>query len=455
MAATAVQQDHAAGATHSITRRAVVGWVLYDLANTIFSMGVVSLYFPFLLRSGVGAERADIVLTLVASISYGLIFVVSPLLGAMTDRARRRMPFLVASTLLCVILTVLIPLSTIRVAAVMFILANIAYQAGIQFYDAMLPEVSTPETRGRISGIGVGVGYLGSFIIVAAGLAVGADNVTRFALVAILFLAFALPCFLWVRERGNPNPRPIFSLGMIRESTAQTLRTLRTQRESPGLLRFLIGRVFYTDAINTVILIMALFTVNVAVASGIPAERGESIGQVIMLIAITFAVVGGLAWGRVTDRLGPKRTLSYVLWLWIAVFTAAGLVGILALHVYVLVAVACAAGIALGGTWTADRPYMLRLTPAGRIGEFYGLYGMVGRFSAITGPLTWAIVLKVSVDWFGLAPHQGQGIGALTLMLEIIAAMYILRLVSDRPVSPASAEIARDTPPVGRLPMES
>jgi MFS transporter, UMF1 family len=443
-------------ANREIPRRAVVGWVLYDLANTIFSMGVVSLFFPYLLRSSVGPERADITLGVLASISYALIFLISPLLGAMTDRARRRMPFLITSTTVCVLLTFILPMANIRLAAVMFILANIAYQAGNQFYDAMLPDVSTPENRGRIGGIGVGVGYLGSFIIVAFGLAVDPTNqIARFGVVAILFLAFSIPCFLWVRERGNPNPRQIFGWRMIRESTAQTIRTLRSGNESPGLLRFLVGRVFYTDAINTVILIMALFTVNVAVASGIPAERGERIGMFVMLFAISFAVAGGFFWGRVADRVGPKRTLNYVLTMWIAVFIAAGVVGIFALHVYALAIVAAAAGIALGGVWAADRPYMLRLAPPKRIGEFYGLYGMVGRFSAITGPATWALVIKVTVDWLGLAPHQGQGIGALTLMLEVVAAMYILRLVSDRPVSPESERLARATPPLERLPLDA
>src|SRR3712207_3562397 len=80
-----------------IPRRAVVSWVLYDLANTIFSMGVISLFFPLYMRDLVGAERADTVYGIITAISMALIFVLSPLLGAMTDRARRRMPFLIVS----------------------------------------------------------------------------------------------------------------------------------------------------------------------------------------------------------------------------------------------------------------------------------------------------------------------------------------------------------------------
>jgi MFS transporter, UMF1 family len=418
----------------AVPRRAVTSWVMYDLANTIFSMGVVSLVFPLIMRDAVGADRADFVFGIIASVSYALIFIVSPLLGAATDRAPRRMPFLVVSTLICVALTTQLATGGLWVSAALFIAANIAYQAGLQFYDALLPEVSTPENRGRIGGIGIGVGYMGSFLAVALAFGIGTeDRSLLFGLFGGLFLLFAIPCFLFVRERGNPNPRPIFRWQMVRESTAQTIRTLRSGNESPGLIRFLVGRVFYTDAINTVILIMVLYVVNVAVAGGIPAADGERIAMLVMLFAITFAVAGGFFWGRVTDRVGPKRALGYVLNMWIGVFIAAALVGILALHVYALAVVAAAAGIALGGVWSADRPYMLRLAPPDRIGEFYGLYGMVGRFSAITGPATWALVMRITVGHFGMEPHVGQGIGVLTLLLEILIARHILRSVSDAP----------------------
>jgi MFS transporter, UMF1 family len=426
--------------TPPIPRRAVAGWVLYDLANTIFSMGVVSLFFPLWVRETVGAERADVLWGVILAVSYAIIFVASPLLGAMTDRARRRMPFLITSTLLCVGFTVLLARGGFVLSAIFFVIANVMYQAGLQFYDSLLPEVSTPKNRGRIGGIGIGVGYMGSFLAVGMGFLLGTGDKPRlFLFIGLLFLLFAIPCFLFVRERGNPNPRPVFGLRMIRESAATTLKTLRSGSEYPGLLRFLVGRVFYTDAVNTVIAIMGLYTVNIAVATGLDAADGERAAQLILLFAIVFAILGGFAWGVVVDRIGPKRSLNRVLYTWVAVFLGAAAVGIFALPLWGLGLVAAGAGIALGGMWAADRPYMLRLTPPDRIGEFYGLYGMVGRFSAITGPITWAIVLKIAIDGFGLAPHVGQGIGVLTLLLEIFIAMYILRLVSDTPRHPETA----------------
>ncbi len=420
-----------------IKQSAVVGWVLYDLANTIFSMGVISLIFPLWIKETVGEERADHVYGVIAGISMALIFVASPLLGAMTDRARKRMPFLLVSTLCCVGFTAFLTRTGLYGTAVLFILANVAYQAGLQFYDALLPEVSTEANRGKIGGIGVGIGYLGSYIAVGIGLWLQrtfhvVDKPFYFFLVALLFLLFALPCFFLVRERGNPSPRPI-NLAMIRVSTRETIQTLKAGNQYPGLLRFLVGRVFYTDAINTVINYMAIFTANVALHAGLTKPQSEEKAHWIMLFAITFAVAGGFFWGFLTDRLGPKRTLNLVLSAWMVIFLLAALVGLLGLPLPCMYGVAALAGFALGGVWAADRPYMLCLTPPHRIGEFYGLYGMVGRFSAITGPMLWAATTYLAIQYFHLTPLVGEGISILILLFLVLVSFIILQPISDEP----------------------
>ncbi len=433
--------DSAPVPVRRITRRAVASWVLYDLANTIFSMGVVSLYFSLYVRDNVGADRADTIYGIITAISMAVIFVVSPLLGAMTDRARRRMPFLVTSTIICVTLTALLARAGFMATAIVFGFANVAYQAGLQFYDALLPEVSTPENRGRIGGIGIGVGYLGAYLAVGIGLLLGTEDKARiFGMIALAFLLFALPCFFFVGERGNPSPRPI-DLRMAIASTRETIRTLRSSQEFPGLLRFLIGRVFYTDAINTVISIMALYTVNVAVSAGLSERESQQQAQLILMGAITFAVIGGFVWGWLTDRWGPKRTLTFVLRAWMMTFILAACVGIVGLPLWTLFVVAASAGFSLGGVWAADRPYMLRLTPPARVGEFYGLYGMVGRFSAITGPGIWAAVTYVTVQQIGLLPRVGQGIGILVLLVLIVVSYVILGKVSDEPRSWSASDL--------------
>lgn len=427
----AALQDFNAQTPHVITRRAVVGWVLYDLANTIFSLGIISLYFSLYVRNETGAENADRVYGIITAISMGIIFIVSPALGAMTDRARRRMPFLMWSTIVCVGFTCLLARVGFYATAVCFIIANIAYQAGLQFYDAMLPEVSTEENRGRIGGIGVAIGYIGSFVGLAIGYVVGNENKPLlFTLIAVAFLLFAVPCFLFVRERGNPNPRPITWQGVI-DSTRETIRTLRAGKKYPGLLRFLIGRVFYTDAVNTLITVMALYTVNVALATGLSEAQGEAETTKVLGLAISFAVAGGFFWGWMVDSVGAKRALDWVLKSWMVIFAFAACVGIFKLGLVPLYIVASLAGIALAGVWSADRPLMLKLTPPDRVGEFYGLYGMVGRFSAITGPIIWAGITSLAVKGFELDPLTGQGLSIVVLSVLVVISYFILRPVSD------------------------
>lgn len=411
-----------------------MSWVLYDLANTIFSMGVVSLYFSLFVQDAVGTAAADRVYGLITSVSMGLIFVLSPLLGSMTDRAARRMPFLVWSTVVCCVGTALLARGPFALSVVLFVIANAAYQAGLQFYDALLPEVSNEDNRGRISGIGVGVGYLGSYLAVGAGFLVSPDaHATLFLVIAISFFVFAIPCFLFVSERGNPSPRPILSVSAIRESTAETWHVVRDSRRFPGLVRFLIGRVFYTDAINTVIAYMGLLAVNIAVATGLTPAQGRGQAQLVMMSAITFAVIGGFVWGRMVDAIGPKRTLTIVLFLWFVTFGLAAATAGFGWPIFWLYVIAALAGVALGGIWAADRPYMLRLTPPDRIGEFYGLYGMVGRFSFVSGPLLWSAVMYVAVDRGGLTTLQGQALAIVSLLVMTVIGYAILRPVSDAP----------------------
>ncbi len=417
-----------------VRRRAIAAWVSYDLANTIFSMGVISLFLPMWLREVMGAEQVDVAFGLIASVSYAIIFLVSPQLGAMTDRVGRRMPFLVVSTLICVFFTVLLARFGLASTIVFFIIANIAYQAGLQFYDALLVEVSSAGNRGRIGGIGVAVGYFGSFIAVGLGFLLGTeDKPALFLWIGLLFLLFALPSFALVRERPRPRREPVWSWSAMRASTAETLRTLRRVDEHPGLLRFLVGRIFYTDAINTVIMVMALFTVNVAAATGLDTAAGERAAQFVLVFAIGFAVLGGFVWGWVCDRIGPKRTLQQVLLWWMVTFAFAVVVGIAALPLFCLYLVAAFAGFAIGGVWASDRPYMLRLTPPDRIGEFYGLYGMVGRFSAITGPASWALIFWFTVHVLGMEPRLGQSVGILVLVLQMLIAWIILRKLPETP----------------------
>ncbi len=402
-----------------IDRRAVAAWVLYDLANTIFSMNIVSLYFSLWVVNDMGGRDSDY--GLANSLAMALIFVTAPFLGALSDQTPRRMPFLVASTLLCCAAT--LPLGSVGLWLSLgaFVVAVYAFEAGLIFYDALLPSVSTPETVGRIGGLGVGIGYVGSFIGIGLGLTIlGHDPTAKpllFQLTALCFLLFALPCFVFVRERARAGAEP-FGAVAARRALTELRGTVRRVREYPDLRRFLVGRVFYTDAANTSIAFMGIYVTN---------EVGftERQAQYVLLAGIAAALVGALAAGVIVDRIGPKRTLNGVLVLWLGLLVLVAAIGFLKLDSALVWVVAPLAGIALGGTWAADRPLMLSLAPPQHLGQFYGLYAMVGRFSAVLGPLLWALV----VDGLGL----GRPAAVASLCLMVVVALALLRGVRDRP----------------------
>jgi UMF1 family MFS transporter len=401
----------------SLLTRPVVSWASYDLANTIFSMNVVSLYLQLWVLNTMGGTDSQ--WAFANSTSMALVFVSAPILGALSDQTGRRLPFLLVCTVACVVLTAFLGTPGLLGTLVLFVAANFFFQASLIFYDSLLPTVSTAKNRGAVGGFGIGVGYLGSFIGVLTGLFLldRVGHVGVFRITALLFALFAIPIFLFVREGNQHKKINLRSLSPAR-AFRQVKDTVTHIRRYPGLGRFLLGRAFYTDAANTVIIFLSVYTV---------AEIGltETGAQLVLLVAIVAAAIGGIVLGRVVDAVGPSRTLNLVLGMWALALLGAVLIPVFSLPPAWFWPVACLAGVALGGTWTADRPFMLSLAPADRLGEFYGLYSMVGRFAAIVGPLMWALV----VDGLG----WGRPAAMATLLGWILVAFLILRPLRDVP----------------------
>lgn len=400
-------------------RRSVASWILYDLANTIFSLNIISLYFSLWVVNDKGGRDGDYLLA--NSFSMGLMFVAAPFLGAYSDQRPRRIPLLIASTVVCCLFTVFLGVWGLAVSLAFFIVANFAYQAGLIFYDALLPAVSTEENRGRIGGLGVGFGYLGSLLGLGIGIVtLDVFNGTKpvvFRLTAAAFFLLALPCFFFVREPPK-QVEPVAARQAVRAAVRELRQTAGRLRQYHGLGRFLVGRIFYADAANTMIATMGIYATK---------EIGftDSEVQIVLLAGIAGAIPGGILWGRLVDRIDPKRTLMLVLVLWALVMAATAAIAYLDLGRGFFWAVAPVAGVALGGTWAADRPLMLRLSPPRYLGQFYGLYAMVGRFAAILGPLLWTVI----VDGFG----WGRPAAVLSLLVMVVISAVILVPVDDAP----------------------
>ena len=392
---------------------AVGSWALYDFANTIFSMNIVSVFFPgFIIELG----QNDAVYAFPMSAALLVVALIMPVLGAMSDRAGRRIPWLAGFTLLCIAMTMVMGLtSDLWLVIGAYVIASIGHQTALVFYDALLPSVSNTVNWGKVSGLGVGLGYAGALAgLTAVTLMVGqGSKQNAFIPSALLFLLFALPCFLFVRERRHNAADDPTRVVTWRTGVSQTWRTIQHARAVPGLFRFLIANFFYSDALNTVIVAMGVYATAV-IGFGTALE--------VLGPATLAAVIGSWLFGFVTDRLTSKQSLIISLLMWVGVFLAAMFVTDKIIFQWV---VAPVAGVALGSTWTAARTMMVELSPPERLGEFMGIYNLTGKFAAVLGPALWGgTLLVLDPREYGRFAYQ-VAIGTLLVMVLIGFVLHL------------------------------
>jgi UMF1 family MFS transporter len=441
-------------------------WALYDFANTIFSMNIATLYFAVWMVSDLHGSNTDVALG--NGIASVMVILSIPVLGAVSDVTRRRKPWVMGFTLLAVFATMAIgvvgqhmipavgdsvlapanvtnyvisgfPLFLVIAA---FVLANYAYQGALPFYNAMMPELAPPERWGRLSGLGALLGYVGSILGVLmikpffdgtlplvgalpAGFvhalrtsfpfAHSGGRVSTFAPTALLYLLFSLPLFIFCRDHFPSNTRQRIPW---KEAFRDVAHTIRESRKYPGTLRFIIASFVYQDAMGTIISFMALYAV---VAMGF-RQGSETTLFVVLTIP---AVFGAWLWGRLTDRIGPKKTLMMVIGAWILLLIAM----IAAPSRTAFWIVGAMIGFIYGGLNVAERPMLLRLIPDEEAGRFFGLMVLSARAAAILGPLIWAL----AVD--GLTPHFGTSVayraGVATVAVAMCIALLIMRGVPE------------------------
>ncbi|HEU4965776.1 MAG TPA: MFS transporter [Bacilli bacterium] len=424
----------------------VLAWALYDLANTIFSMNVVSRYFPRLVTDTFGAE--DLVFSIAVSLSMALVALLSPVLGVLIDVRGRKKPYVTGFTLVCLLATAAIGLIgsllgthslILPILLALFVVANFTFNSSLIFYNAQLADISTRENMGRVSGWGVGLGYVGTIIgllsiepfvtgkvpgwlqsllllnPVEAGAKTG-DYFNAFVPTALLFLIFSLPLFFFVKDRpqavGATQERgSIWKIGYTR-----VWKTFKEARNYGGLFMFLLANFCFTDAINTVIAFMSIYAQDV---------MGLTDSQLTMflLVATAFAVIGSFAIGFVTDRIGSKKTIYSVLALWVVALIIASTAASMPMFWVTGILI----GIGMGSTWVSTRTMIIELSPPEKRGEFFGLFSLSGKVSAIIGPLVWGITTYLLRDYGTI----GSRIAILTLLIFILLGAWLMRYVPD------------------------
>ncbi|WP_119066459.1 MFS transporter [Rubrobacter indicoceani] len=427
---------------------AVFAWSLYDFANTIFAVSILTVYFPLWISELSDSE--GIIVNAATAFSALLVLVSAPLLGAVADLRQRRIPYLILLTLLSVALTGMMGFvgllggdgpGWVLVAGVgLFVAADLTYQAALVFYNALLPGVASGRGAGRVSGYGTAFGYVGSIsALLVLGFAVARGDEVRaflagtlpgispsasssdaFVPTAVLFLLFSLPTFLLVPDRvpGDNVASGVSRVG-VREAYRAVVSTLRGLRNYTGMGTFLFATLLYTDAANTAVANVALYG---RVVFGMDARAVTA----LLLFSTVFAIVGSFVFGFLSDRSGPKRALLAVIVIW--------LVSIVMVATAPTVAFMYAAGplvgVALGATWTVSRPMLIALSPPEKLGEFFGLFTFAGKVSAVAGPAATAVLLYLFADLGGLAYRIS--IGSLAVIM-VLAFFLMLRVPDARP----------------------
>jgi len=397
------------------SRSTRASWALYDFADTIWSYAVFSRAISLFLVAKLGDGNGNLWLGLSVALSVGINALVSPFLGAVSDRYGRRLPFLLAFTIGACLPAMAIPFVPVPVGIALFCVAMFSYQASLVYYDATLQLVSTPANRGRIASLSTGVGYMGTVFIAVLLLLTDLSVEMTFVVAPLLFLVIAAPMFLLLKDDPALRKTDRDPLGA---AWSQTWRTIRSLDQYPGLGRFLASRFFYTDALNTSVTIMTIFSVKAVGFS-------EKESNVVLLGLTLSAIISAFVWGRLVDRVGPRRVLFIVLCLWAVALLVGAL--FLAKPLFILAGIAIGAGFA--GLHVSDRVLMYRLSPPDRLGEFYGLYGLVGKGSQVLGNLFWGFTLFLAFDTLGTAAYQ---VGIFTLLFAMLVGLALLRGVPEK-----------------------
>ncbi len=369
--------------------RGLFAWAMFDWANSAFTTVVITFVFATYFAKGVvGDEHIGASYWGYAMGLSGLsIAILAPIFGAIADIGGRRKPWIAGCTAVCVVATALLVFilpdpAYILPALILVAVANIGFEIGVVFNNAMLPDIVSEERLGRLSGWAWGLGYvggLGCLVVILTSFDLDSNAHVRATslLVAIWFAIFSIPLFLWTPDQpssGLPVGRA------VADGLALLGRTLRDVREHRTIVRFLIAHMIYGDGLVT------LFAMGGVFAQSTYGMTTTEVLQFAVIINVT-AGLGAAAFGWIDDRIGSKTTILISL---VALAAIGG--AILTIDdKSIFLILGAALGIFFGPAQAASRSLMARLVPQGKETEMFGLYALSGKATTFLGPLTFGL----------------------------------------------------------------
>ena len=366
-----------------------MGWCLFDFANSAFATVIVTVVYSVYFVNVVAAGRPDapFLWSIGTFISYGFVFLVSPLLGAMADYSAGKKRFLFVSYLACVIFTALlffVGQGDILAGLALFILANIAFAIGENFISSFLPEIAAPEEMGRISGYGWAIGYFGGLFslvlcypFISAGLDAAHAGRIRwvYPIIAVFFALAGIPTFLWLRSRQKAqslSPGDTY-IGIGFRRIFSTLRLLKRHSE---LAKFMVVFLVFNCGTAAGIVFASIYAQQ---------EGGLNSAQLMLFFieAQLAAAVGAFLFGHFQDRWGTRPALQAILLLW--TLTILGLYWLPGSGWFILLGNLL--GLGMGSIQAASRALVGMLSPVEKSAEFFGFWGLFWKLSNAIGPL--------------------------------------------------------------------
>lgn len=395
-------------------RREILSWCMFDFANSSYSAVIASVIFPvYYVTRIVGNETGlgDLWWGRAVSLSMTLVAVTSPFIGGIADFGGIRKRMLLAYTVLCISMVAnfsLLQRGMVIEGFLLITLANIGMEGGLVFYNSFLPEITEKEYQGRVSAWGFAVGYAGSILslLIAVPIVRHGYFGAAWLMVAVFFAVFSMPAFLFLPKDSKSGLKVVHAASKGFRFTWNTFKKIWSRKEQRI---FLLAYLLYEDGVNTVIVFSSIFA-----ATTLKFEPQELIG--LYLVVQTTALIGAFSMARPIDYWGPKRVVTLSLIMWTAVSITAFFIETKG-HFWLL---ACIAGLGLGTVQAATRAFFAQFVPRDHESEYFGVYSMVGKSSAVIGPLVFGYISST----FG-----SQRPAILSVALFFLSGLIIIQLV--------------------------
>lgn len=408
----------------------VFSWALYDFSNTIFSANITTLFFPQYVtdvfgKDPVTEQLASTWIAYASSVAALLLIICSPLMGVYIDRTQKKKKWVVILSLIVFLCTFLmgmidrldlsqqvfnVPLSMLLIV-ILFTVAKFMYNAALIFYDAMMSNLAPKKHHSVLSGFGVALGYLGTlFGVLTVMFLVGTSDAGKtFMPTAIMFLMFSLPLFFFTKDKQTKLNNSI-SKTTIKSGYQEIVQTYKEAKHHKAIYLFLIVYFFLNDSLATAISMMQPYATTVV---GFSSQA--FIG--IFMIATVFSVIGAFVFGYIAERVSSVVAMLYVAFILMTALILASL----PLPQWTFYICAILFGIAMGSIWVISRTLIIELAPEGKEGQFFGLFSMSGKLSAVIGPFIYGTITWVLSDYGSLASR----IAILSLLVMAIFAVVV------------------------------